>query len=146
MAHHLLAVRPRLPRRAATAGFALLEALVAILLVAVGVLGLVGLQAKMTHAQTASKFGGDATYLATELIGTMWVDTPNLASYATTSAAPCSYARCSDWLAKVATALPKGKASVTVAAGVVTIAVSWTVPSDGLHTYSTTTAVTAAGQ
>lgn len=144
MPNHLPAISLRAMRRPGSKGFVLLEALVAILVLAFGVLGLVGLQAKMTHAQTAAKFSGDATYLATELIGAMWVDTSNLASYATSPGSLCSYARCSDWRTKVANALPAGSATVTVAGGVVTITLSWRMPNEGIHTYTTTTAITAA--
>lgn len=131
-------------RQSSGRGFALLEALIAILLVAIGVLGLVGLQSKMTHAQTGAKFRGDAAYLASELIGTMWGDTANLASYVTSSGSTCTYTRCSDWVNKVANALPSGVPAVTVNAGVVTITITWSVPNEGTHTYVTTTSVTAA--
>ncbi len=58
----------------------LIEALVAVLIFAFGVLGIVGLQAAMTKAQTQSKSRADASLLAQQVIGSMWTDTPNLAS------------------------------------------------------------------
>ena len=123
-------------------GFVMLEALVGGLIFAVGVLGVVGLQASMTQAQTIGKFRGDATYLASELVGLLWTDLPNRNSYNT---AQCSsYARCSDWTAKVGRALPGGATTVVVNAttGVVTISISWTT-SAGVQVYTTTSAVTA---
>ena len=123
------------------AGFAMLEALVGGLIFAIGVLGVVGLQSSMTQTQTIGKFRGDATYLANELIGLMWVDSqPNRASY---SSALCSgYTRCSDWAAKVGRQLPGSTTAVAVngATGVVTISITWTTRS-GVQTYTTSSAI-----
>lgn len=118
-------------RRQAARGFALLEALVAFLIFTVGVLGLVGLQASMSRAQGGAYFRGTASYLATELLGTMWGDRVNLASYTGSSCA--GYARCNQWLEKVGRALPGGAATVTTVAGVVTVNVTWQLPNGGTH-------------
>jgi len=126
--------KKRVPR-----GIVLLEALVAILIFVIGVLGIVGLQASMTQAQTSAKFRGDASYLATQLIGTMWGDIPNLNSYATGQCA--SYARCNDWKTKVAELLPGGTVDVTVIGGLVVVTINWTVPGEGLHNYTASTAI-----
>lgn len=126
-------------KRRAQQGVVLLEALVAILIFVIGVLGIVGLQASMTQAQTSAKFRGDASYLATQLIGTMWGDIPNLNSYATGQCA--SYARCNDWKTKVAELLPEGTVGVTVAGGLVVVTINWTVPGEGLHNYTASTAI-----
>lgn len=120
-------------------GVVLLEALIAMLIFVIGVLGVVGLQTSMTKAQTSAKFRGDASYLASQLVGTMWGDVPNLASYATASCA--GYARCNDWKSKVAELLPGGTVKVNVTAAVVTITIAWTVPGEGTHEYTTTTAI-----
>lgn len=120
----------------------LLEAMVAVLVLAFGILGVVGLQVAMTKAQTSSKFRGDASYLAQQLIGTMWSDRLNLAKYAT---AQCSTSTsCSDWSGQVAATLPSGTSVVTVnaATGAVTILISWTPPNEGTHTYTTATSIT----
>jgi type IV pilus assembly protein PilV len=125
------------PRRIAP-GIALIEALVGILIFAMGVLGIVGLQAAMTKAQTSGKFRGDASYLANGLIGAMWADdvTNNLSKYATAGCA--TYSPCSDWSAKVAGALPGGSADIAVdAARNVTVTIQWTVPNEGTHSYTT---------
>ena len=123
-------------------GYVLIEVLVAGMVFAIGVLGIVSLQAKMTQSQTVGKSRADATYLANELVGLIWSDVPGRANYA--SAQCGSYARCSDWAAKVARTLPGGSAAVTVAAatGVVTIAISWATQT-GVQTYITSTAVAA---
>lgn len=120
----------------------LLEALVSMLILAIGILGVVGLQVAMTKAQTASKFRGDASSLAQQLIGEMWSDRSNIAKYVTAQCATST--RCSDWSARVASTLPSGSSVVTVdvATGAVTIVISWTVPNDGAHSYATATSIT----
>lgn len=128
----------RAPGRRANSGVALIEALVGILIFAIGVLGIVGLQASMSKAQTSSKFRGDASYLASGLIGTMWADNiaTNLSNYTTAGCA--SYAPCNDWKAKIAAALPSGTTAITVdASNNVTVTIQWTVPDEGTHSYST---------
>jgi type IV pilus assembly protein PilV len=130
-------MRSRLHQRR---GFAMMEALVGATVFALGVLGVVALQASMTQAQTVGKLRGDAIYLADELIGRIWADLPGRASYA--SAACAGYARCADWSAKVGRNLPGGTSAVTVNTGTgeVTVSISWTTRA-GTQTYATTTAV-----
>lgn len=120
-------------------GFALLEVLVALIVCAIGVLGVVGLQGTMTRAQTSSAFRGEAAYLAQQLIGDMWLDRANLASYAS---ADCG-ATCTAWQHRVADRLPAGESTVTVnaATGVVTIEIRWTAPGEATSRFTTATAV-----
>lgn len=128
-------------RRSAARGFMLIEALVAILIFSFGILGLIGLQANMTKAQTSSKFRGDAAYLAQQLIGSMWADLPNMSSYAS---ANCSaHTRCADWIAKRNSTLPSSASTVTVNAttGEVSITITWSPPDEGTHRYTLTTSV-----
>jgi len=121
-------------------GFALLEALVGLLIFSIGILGLVGIQASMTRAQTSSKFRADAASLAGELIGAMWADMPNVNQYDDATCA--SYGRCKDWSDKVAASLPSGTPTVTVAAGIVSVTISWTMPNEGVvNRYRTATAI-----
>lgn len=117
----------------------LIEALVALLIFAFGVLGLVGLQATMTKAQSTAKYRADAAFLAQQVIGTMWSDAPNIASYAIGGGAvACTgYPQCNNWADKVASTLPAGTPAVTVAGSDVTVAISWTQPNEGVHTYTT---------
>lgn len=122
-------------------GFAILEAMVAIMVFALGILGLVGIQAAMTREQTNSKIRTDAAYLASQLIGEMWADIPNLSQYASGS---CNgYGKCADWANKVAVNLPSGSSTVTVNAttGDVTVTLSWTMPGGDAHQYVTATTI-----
>lgn len=140
--------QPKMPRRArAQAGFMMLEVLVSVLIFSFGVLGLVGLQASMSRAQTAAKDRADAAALASELIGLMWADTrSNLASY---DGAGCAgYARCKDWTSKVAATFPNSNTNVTsvLVAGETTVynvsvTITWTPPDGGQHTYATQTTI-----
>ncbi len=134
-----------LRRQSAANGFMLIEALVALLIFAFGVLGLVGLQATMTKAQSTAKYRADAAFLAQQVLGTMWSDAPNIANYGTGGGGvvdSCSgYGRCSSWTAKVANVLPAGSAAVAVAGTDVTIAITWIQPNEGPHTYRTRTSI-----
>lgn len=125
-------------------GFVILEAMVAIMVFALGILGLVGVQAAMTREQTTSKIRADAAYLASQLVGEMWVDIPNLSQYASGN---CNgYTKCADWLNKVAVNLPSGSSTVTVdsATGDVSITVSWTMPGGDAHQHVTATTIVKA--
>ncbi len=129
-------------RPGAARGIALIEALIAILIFSFGVLGIVGLQASMTRAQGSAKFRADASYLANELMGTMWSDIPNLSAYDTASARCDAYPRCQTWKTKVQGGLPGGEPVVVAAAdGSVTITINWSVPGEGDHRYQTRTSV-----
>jgi type IV pilus assembly protein PilV len=129
-------------RRKITHGFAMLEALVAMVILSIGILGLVGLQAKMTKSATSAKARGEAAYLAQQVIGTAWADRPNLPRYAT---ANCStYGPCTDWLNRVKATLPSGDGEITVTAatGLFAVRITWTAPDEPQHNFTTTTTIT----
>jgi len=135
------------PRAARThgRGIALIEVLVAMLVFALGVLALVGLQGAMVRAQTDAKVRADAAYLASELIGKMWSDTTNFASF---DDAGCEgQSACKEWQDKVALNLPGGEGAVAVDAGTgnVTVTITWSVPNGGEHKYETSTTIAKAG-
>lgn len=105
-------------------GAALLEALVAILLLMLGILALIGLQGRMISASTEAQMRGEATYLADQLIGQMSLDEGNLANYKT-DGKTCTSDYCTAWLARVASTLPSGNATVEVTEPAVTVTVRW---------------------
>ncbi len=129
-------------RRRQARGYMLIEVLVSFLIFSVGVLALVGLQARMGRAQTAAKARADASYLANELVGVMWSDMKNLGSYSDCA----KYARCLDWQNKVAQSLPAATTAVTVTPneGKVEITIKWRQGSDDEHTYATVARVLAS--
>jgi len=55
-------------------GMALLEALIALLIFSIAVLGLVGIQANMVTNTTEAQFRSIATYIAQQKIGRIWAD------------------------------------------------------------------------
>ncbi len=136
-------------------GFALIEVMVSVLLFAIGILGLVGLQASMTQAQTSSKIRADAANLVDELVAIMWSDMTNIASY--TAGGCAGNVRCNGWLTKLPEVLPGGSlAALTVNLtgtavnnqdyGTVTITVNWTLPNGGTHQHTAVSNVIASAE
>ena len=151
--------RPR-PGRCAgrpARGFALIEALIALLIFSLAVLGLVGLQAAMTRASTGAKYRAEATYLATDLIGRMWSNRAMLKDFSDCQASSA----CQAWLSRVEKTLPAGTATVSVVDRIdttlddatrvapysvseVTVRVRWQPPGESAaHEFSTTTVISA---
>ena len=99
-------------RRQPQSGVMLLEVLIALLIFALGVLGLVGLQASAIKQSSQAKYRTDATLLANDLIGQMWVTSRD---YATLNTAFKSDGgggtRYQAWLTKVQAALPGADAA-----------------------------------
>jgi type IV pilus assembly protein PilV len=116
---------PPLSTRRQQSGVLLLEGLVAILIFSFAVLALVGLQARLTTAQSEAKYRADASYLANELLGVMWGDLSKRGSY---NGLSCdNHARCKDWKDKVNATLPNGSGAIVIDADtqMVTVTVSW---------------------
>lgn len=68
-------------RRQTEAGSALLEALIAIVIFSIGLIGLLGLQSASIKNSIDAKYRSDASYLANQIISQMWVDRSNLDTY-----------------------------------------------------------------
>ena len=62
-------------------GVMLLEALIALLIFSVGILAMIGMQAISIKNTASATYRSDASYLASQIIGQMWADQANLASY-----------------------------------------------------------------
>ncbi len=106
-------------------GVMLLEALIAILLFSIGIVAVMGMQAASIAMVTQSKFRTDASYLANQIIGRMWVDQPNLNAY--TSAGSAGRI---GWDATVAQTLPLGTGVITKVGNQMTVAVRWRLPEE----------------
>lgn len=63
-------------------GIMLVEGLIAVLVLSVGVLGLVGLQASMIKATADAKYRAEASFVAQQRLGMLWADRDNLPAYA----------------------------------------------------------------
>jgi len=66
-------MKQHLTRASRQSGVMLIEALIALLIFAIGILGIVGLQAAATTASSDAKYRSEAALIANELIGQMWV-------------------------------------------------------------------------
>lgn len=111
-------------------GVMLIEVMIAILIFALGVLGIVSLQAASVSQISDAKYRSDASFLANQLFATMWVSDRTVATlqnnFNTTKPAYLT------WKNKVTGVLP-GVASkqplVTVDnAGIVTVEIYWLPP------------------
>lgn len=118
-------------------GVAMLEALIAVFIFSLAVLGLMGLQANMVKNATQSKARTEAAYIADQLIGMLWADRSSMDNYADTS---CStYAPCNNWKTSALTLLPSANIQVTISKNantvstvndLATIRVEWTMPGE----------------
>lgn len=111
-------------------GVVLLEALIAILIFSLGVLGIVGLQAAMIKNTTDAKFRSEASYIAQQRIGQMWSDPANVATYIETDT-------------NISELLPAGKRTVAqpLAGGPFVITVKWQQPGEVEHNFTTTASI-----
>jgi type IV pilus assembly protein PilV len=135
-------------------GFMLLEALIAILIFSIGILGLVGLQANAINLSTDAKYRADAALLANQLIGRLAVADP--AAAGTYSHRPSGSTVCAPtgrvstspvltaWLAEVNASLPnadstKQQVIVDQTKNVVNITICWQAPHSSQHRHTVTT-------
>lgn len=108
-------------------GVMLIEALVAILIFTLGVIAVMGMQAVSISQVSQAKYRTDASYLANQITGRMWVDQPNLLSYAT-----AGYAGRAAWDTTVANTLPAGTGTIAVVGTSVTVTIQWRQPSENV--------------
>ena len=90
---------PSTPR--AQRGSFLLEALISVLIVALGLLGLIALQARAIQNVDDAQYRAEASYLANALLGQMWVHDPTklVADFDSGSAGP-NYSEFKTWAAQ----------------------------------------------
>jgi type IV pilus assembly protein PilV len=138
---------PRVARRVQRGNF-LLEAMIGVLIVAFGILGLIGLQARTIQNVTDVQFRSEAVFLANSLIGQMWItDNTQIKALFDSSAGGANYTEFKNF---VAARLPGGiPPTVTVVQAVaplvgnnVTVTVFWKPPGDDTtHDYVATAVV-----
>lgn len=123
-----------LPRRHGQQGVAMLEAIIAILILGIGLLGTVGMQARAYSALTDAGMRAEATMAGESLLGIMSNDTANLASYAVSESGSAS-SQLSPWMTETKTRIPSAIVSVTVTAETgrsrVDISIRWTRKTGG---------------
>lgn len=112
-------------RKSSQRGVMLIEALVAILLFSVGVIAVMGMQAVSIEQVSQAKYRTDASYLANQITGKMWIDQSNISSYATPT-----YAGRTAWNSVVAATLPQGTGTIAVNGTAVTVTINWQTPND----------------
>jgi type IV pilus assembly protein PilV len=126
--------------RGKQSGVMLLEALIGILIFSLGILALVGMQAIAVKLTTDARDRAEASNLASQLIGEMWVNRANVANYIYngTGTVPAAL---EDWVDKVEASLPDAAAhpptvavgASTLGAGVGTetiVTIRWRNPND----------------
>lgn len=125
------------PRRSPQQGSFMLEALIAILIVALGILGTVGLYARSIQNVDDAKFRGEAALLANTLLGQMWVNDTKQANLTAKFDSGSGGAEYVEFAAMVAQRLPNSvPPTVTITAGptptssTVQITVQWANPND----------------
>jgi type IV pilus assembly protein PilV len=113
-------------------GVMLLEAMIGILIFSMGILAIIGMQARSIASVSDAMYRSQASFLADEIIGQMWVDRgvslANLANYAYP---PGGAPALATWVAKLQTELPQGAATIAAntATGFVTVTVTWQPPN-----------------
>jgi type IV pilus assembly protein PilV len=113
----------------------LIEVLVAIVILAFGMLGLAGLQTRVLSFSQSSLYRSQATALTDDILDRMRTDRANAknglwdSTLATASSSITGSAiyqtDLKDWKEQVEALLPSGKGQVAVAAGLVTITLEW---------------------
>ena len=124
-------------------GSFLLEALISVLIVALGILGLIGLQARALQNVDDAQYRAEAAFLANSLLGQMWVyDPAKLKADFDSSGGGAPYLEFKSWVgqrlpgansvapAPVVTVDAAGNPPITATSHNVLIQVFWIAPGD----------------
>lgn len=120
-------------------GSVILESLIAILILSMGILALMGLQGTAVKQAADAKYRSDASFLANQILGEMWLDRANLAQYTNTAYPPRQA-----WDTQVANMLPDGGTytNIAVAGTTVTVTVGWKAAGQTDHAYKASATIT----
>jgi type IV pilus assembly protein PilV len=121
-------------------GSTFIEAMVAVGIFLVGVLSIMQLNTVVLKQTAAAKYRADASFLAQEMVGRIWADQLNTASYTNTAYAPRVA-----MATKIQNMLPSGTLNIAIVAGATstaaTVTVGWTQPGEPAHQVLATTTV-----
>ena len=144
---------PIMLTRRRTRGLGLIDGLVAMAILAFGLLALTRFQTRMLSQSTEAQARLTATQYADELLNTVRVDTDNRGCYELPNPGSCgsepAKATAADWNARVAAGLPGGSASAAITSVgqrfEMTVSVGWAAreAGDSNHKLEVTTDVTA---
>ena len=130
------AARPTLAT--AWRGSGLLDGLIALAILAFGMLAMTRFQGRMVAQTTEAQSRQVATQFSSELLATVLVDTANAACYTLPQTGTCANTaaktRAADWATRVAAALPgtvTSTATLNAGTGRMTVVVSWTGKDSG---------------
>jgi len=118
-------------RRNRQGGVMLLEVLIGILIFSIGILAMLGMQTIGMRNTVEAKYRSEASYLASQIVGTMWVDRDNLNSYDDSGG---GNSRRTNWVNLVQSRLPQATGanapSIVVVGSQVTVTVRWLRPGE----------------
>jgi Tfp pilus assembly protein PilV len=123
---------PHARTRARSRGFGLIDAMIALAILAFGLVGMTRLQARSLAQATESQSRMTAAQLGDELISSALVDTANRNCYTLPAAGTCASttakAIADDWNTRLGASLPDGTATSTLDAGTgrLRVVISWT--------------------
>lgn len=118
-------------------GATLIEVLVAMFILAIGLLGLAGLQAMSVQSNQGAYYRSQATILANDIADRMRANrTAALAGNYEQSSPPSTTSTpigtptpaqrdLAEWNTRLATSLPEGKGTIVTSSNIVTISISW---------------------
>ena len=152
--------------KCAQRGSVMLEALIAVMIFAIGILGTIGLQVKIMSLSTDARYRTDATFLANQIIAQIWVDSISSpagqlvnSSYACgqTNNTPCSLnagngnAYTQDWVTQAHGAdgvlppygnLTTCPSTIAMSGNQVTVTLQWKMPQEAAcHAYKSMTEI-----
>lgn len=104
-------------------GIVLIEAMVAILIFSIGILGIVGMQANMVKNTSDAKYRAEASHIAQKRIGEIWADPSNAGAYLETNA-------------DISALLPGGTRTTAATGSEFTVTVSWQQPGEARHKFT----------